>query len=107
MTLKVKAKATKQVKPEGPTKVLPPQHSISSKAVKKKIVAVNPKTKIKLTPGKKINFVKKMSDTCNGQCNCPDCKIKGSLTHHKTAKTAGIDVNDLAAGVRVANGLNY
>lgn len=94
-----------QVKPNGPTKVLPPQHNTAGKVVKKKkIVAVKKVTK--LTPGTKPGVVK-MSDTCTGTCNCPDCKIKGALNHHKTAKTANIDVNDLAAGVRVANGINY
>lgn len=96
-----------QVKPNGPTKVLPPQHSTTGKAVKKKIVAVKKGAKVKVAQTNKPGVVKKMSDTCTGTCNCPDCKIKGALNHHKTAKTANIDVNDLAAGVRVANGLNY
>jgi|SRR6478752_9904740 len=96
-----------QAKANGPTKVVPPQHNTASKSVKKKIVAVKAGSKVKVAKTNVPGLVKKMADTCSGNCNCPDCKIKGSLTHHKTAKTAGIDVNDLAAGVRVANGLNY
>ena len=50
--------------------------------------------------------VYKFANTCDGKCNCPDCGMKGAVNHSKVAKTAGIDVNDLAAGVR-SSSLGY